>query len=265
MTARSLALLLLLSGGAAAQPARPDPARPDPARPDPARVAKRLAALRAETSRLDDELRAMRAESLAELRGLAEQKAALSARLASEQGRLAEAQTQIDAARAQDAQRVTKAEQVHAMVAQALLEIRAAVADTLPFRRPERLAALDDLSAALAGGRLSAVEVAARLWRFAEDELRLTAEIAETTAPITVADGEVRLLRALRVGMLMLYTLDSKGEFGALLRTDGVWRWRAVADVAIAAELNRLFADRAHKLHTGVYRLPIPTLAEVVP
>lgn len=256
--APSAALALLLSGAALAQP------RPA-TRPDPAVVARRLAELRAETSRLDDELRAIRAEGLAEVRGLADQKAQLQARLAAEDARRAEAEARLAVTGEATRQQTEDAEVVRSAVASGVVALRKAVAGSLPYRLSERLAVLDDLSAALEGGRLSSVEVAARLWRFADDELRLTSEIAQTTLPVTVAPGQVRLLDALRLGMVAMYTLDPKGEFGALLFTDGAWRWRPVADEPTRVALTRLFADRARKITQGVYRLPLPDLGEVTP
>ncbi|MCB9525634.1 MAG: DUF3450 family protein [Myxococcales bacterium] len=229
------------------------------AAPPVAERARALASLRRQIGLLEAELRSERDRGGAELAVLAQRTAQLEAQIAATKAHVAEHKAAVARAEAADADRAQASAALRAAVAQGAAALTAAIDDGLPYRRAERRAAVEQLDAAVQAQRVAAAEGAARLWRLAEDELRLAGEIARTATPVALSpNGPPRLVEAVKLGTVVLLTRLPEGGFGWLRRVDGVWRHDPLPAEADADEVARLFTDLDKRVRGGLYRLPVP-------
>lgn len=135
--------------------------------------------------------------------------------------------------------------------------MREYVQTSLPFKRSERLAVLDDMQAQLERGTLKAPRLANRLWSFYSDELRLTGDSAVYRQPIVI-QGQEHLVDVARLGMMSLYFRSDDGRFGYAARAGDDWIYRYLGGGVPADEVAALFGALRKQLDTGFYRLPYP-------
>lgn len=231
-----------------------------------ARWADELAKLRVEVEALDTQLRTERTQGLTQLRSLTRRKGALQL----EQDRVGIRQTTARRSLAEVLKRLKESKQqrnrIVPVLSKALVALRAVVAQSLPFRRSERLQALDDLKAKLDAGRIEADTALSRLWRYVEDELKLTAGVLRSRIPLRLSDkpgAPRRLVDVVRLGMITLFTRTKDGKLGQLRRDrTGTWRHRRLTDRAQIREVRRLFEALGKNLTEGAYRLPLPPVVK---
>lgn len=227
--------------------------------------ARELSELRSEISLLETRLRAERERGLARLRSLEGRRGEASARLDAVRSREASARRKLDDARERVAAREEKRTVYRPVVEEHLAKTRAAVEGSLPFRREERLAALDELATKLDSGALAPEKAATQLWRFIEDELRLTREVSLTKIPLRIEeDGPRHLTEVVRFGMVTLYTrcVDCGDlHFGQMVKgDDGRWRHEVLEDEASQQQVKALFESLEKNITEGAYELPLPPL-----
>lgn len=223
--------------------------------------AKILAGLRSDIGLAEAAVRAERARGLAELRGLAQRKARLEAEVAAERRRLQRVRDDQARAEATIAARSAKASTLKAAVLAGVDTLTPHIAAALPYRIVERQNALADLSAQVAGDRLDPAEGAARLWRFAEDELRLTAEVVRLSLPVDLGQGP-QLVEVVKLGMVTLLVRHPAGGFGRLVHSGDGWAYEAITDAQALEGVARFFDDLDRDIHGGVYPLPLAAPAQ---
>ena len=223
-----------------------------------AEQATTLANLRAEIGLAEAELRAERTRGLTEVQGLAQRKARLEAEVAAERRRVQAIRDDQARAEAQVAARGAAASDLRAAVLEGVEALSRPLQTGLPYRVAERQAALADLRVSVLAGRLDPAEGAAQLWRFAEDELRLTAEVARLSLPVDLGDGP-RLVEVVKLGMVALLVREPSQEgFGRLIRSDGTWAYTPIKDAVALEAVAHLFLDLDRDIQGGLYTLPLP-------
>ncbi len=221
--------------------------------------AKAIAGLRGEIGTLEAELVAERARATAEAQSLAQRIAQAQAQLAATQAHVRTHQDAVAQAEASDTARAAAQARLRDAVGVGVTVLGGAIDSSLPYRQAERRAALTRLADDLAGRRLAPAEAAARLWRLAEDELRLTGELARTATPVTLsAGGDPQLVEVVKLGMVVLLTRQPDGALGWLRRVGDAWRHDPLPAGADPDEVRRLFADLDKGVRGGLYRLPVP-------
>jgi len=136
-----------------------------------------------------------------------------------------------------------------------LAEVRSAVEGGLPFRVAERVAALDELRAAVERGEIPATKALGRLWAFVEDELRLARENAVDRQTVALGGVEV-LAEVARLGMAALLFRAPDGRVGFAARDGAGWTWRVVDDEADAASVTAVLDSLKKGIRTGAFELP---------
>lgn len=217
--------------------------------------AARLAALRAEVSALQEDISGRKDEVDAQLRALDAQRIDLDVQVRREELRLAQLGASLAEIQARQATDSGLDEQIAPVVLAGVAEVRTAVADGLPFRVAERLAALDDLRAAVERGELSATKALGRLWAFVEDELRLARENAVDRQTVTLGGVEV-LGEVARLGMAALLFRAPDGRVGHAVREGGGWTWRVLEDDADVAAVTGVIESLKKGIRTGAFELP---------
>lgn len=219
--------------------------------------AAELAALRREVETRATEIQLAKEELRGRLKAIDAQKMEIEVQIRREELRLAQIEGEGASRRAELADHASAHQSLGPAVRGAISEVRGQVERGLPFRTPERLAELDELSRQLEAGTLTAESATARLWAFVEDELRLTRESTLDRQIIPLADGEV-LAEVARLGMVALYFRADGGQTGAAVRDGEGWRWVVFTSRDEAKAVETLMDKLRHGVRSGGFSLPNP-------
>jgi hypothetical protein len=220
-----------------------------------ATLAENLVELRSQVDELASELSRNKEISRRELRSV-------STQIADAERRLHGVKTQIEGYERRIADQKEKvrlasqqAEDLKPAVLTAIESVRDSARARLPFKKEERLAALDELERQLEQGLLSPQRVTARLWKFVADEIRLTSESGLYRQVIELKDGEV-LADVIRVGMITMFFQTDDGRTGFMRRDERNWRWLAVDEPAARDKIRALFTSFQKGIRVGYFTLP---------
>jgi septal ring factor EnvC (AmiA/AmiB activator) len=216
--------------------------------------ASRRAQLRAEVEERSAELQDQRADVRSQLRALRSQRVEMEAQLRREELRQAQAEERILESRvALDT--ASDDAQLASVVRDSAEELRAPITKGIPFRQEERMKALDELVSAMERNELSPSQALARLWGFAEDELRLGKEVG-LHRQVIQRDGESLLVEVAHLGLVAVYYRTPDDEFGQAVRTNGGWSWKPVTDRDGRRQLDDLFLSLRRGVKEGWFELP---------
>lgn len=218
-------------------------------------LAASLASLRSDVETLATELSLQKEDLRNRLRAMDAEKADLSVRVRQEELRLEQLQQAVDAQVEARAATSEADEALRPVVVQGVATFRTTVEDSLPFRKGERLAELDEIERALASGERTPRESASRLWSFSEDELRLSKENALDRQVIEL-DGQEVLVDVARLGMVALYWRTDDGRLGKAEKTASGWAWVEYTDQADIVATAELFDALEKQIRTGFFELP---------
>lgn len=228
-------------------------------------LAKRLAELRSEVESLSSQVENKKADINAKLRSVRSQKADLEMQIQREEVRLEQLRQAVQ--KHQDriaAQNETRADLAPA-AKKAIGEVRHTVAQSLPFKRSERLAELDKLEEQLDDELISPQKATARLWQFLEDELRLARENG-LYRQIVEVDGDEVLADVARVGMIAIYFKTEDGRVGMAEKSAEGWKWTKVSGEENTKRVRNLFDSFKKNIRVGYFEIPnaLPAQAEQV-
>lgn len=217
-------------------------------------LSDRLIDLRADVERLNDELATAKEKHRNRMAALARQRGQLEAALVQASTQLTEISGQLVAAR-EDAQAAgADAEALMPVVLAVIEEAEQAVATSIPFKREQRLAELEELRTRLRQDVITPHKAVNSLWAFYEDQLRLTGDNGLYQQTVRI-DGQEQLADVARLGMVMMYYRTGDEHYGKVLRADGEWQYRPVA-----AQRRDLVADLfesfRRQVRTGYFKLP---------
>ncbi len=230
---------------------------------DTSELAARLAQLRGEVETLAQELSTKSTESKEAVRSLSRQRADLELELQREETRVQKLAATIAKRRAEIQAQKAKSDRHVPLFKESIVKVRSYVEGTLPFRREERLSALDKLDEQYKAGLLTAGRGLARLWSFVEDEFRMTRENGLYKQTVSV-DGEERLAEVVRLGMVMMFYKTEADDTGRAVKRDGKWSFDAVDDPDGQRAILELFSSFKKQIRVGYFELPnaLPQLSE---
>jgi hypothetical protein len=227
------------------------------AQPDVDAFAERLATLRAEVEELSSQVERKKETRRSRLRSLNNQKADLEFQLQREERRIAQLRARADRQREALADQNVSADELAPAVEDSMTMVRERIRRGLPFKRAERLQAVDDLERRLRQGTLSPQKASVRLWSLVEDELRLTRENGLYRQVIRLG-GEEMLVEVARLGMVAMYFRADDGRVGHVRRTGDEWQWIELADQDQHRRVDTLFETMRKQIRTGFFELPGP-------
>ncbi|MEL6345332.1 MAG: DUF3450 family protein [Myxococcota bacterium] len=220
--------------------------------------AEQLAQLRAEVEALSSELELEKEDLRGRLRALESQKVDLEVQIRREEMRLERLLAE------EEKQKLLLEESagiddLTPVVRKGIETFRATVESGLPFKRDERLKALEDLENQLTEGSMSPEKAASRLWAFSQDERRLTRENALDRQVIPL-NGEDILVDVARLGMIAMYFKTPDETYGmALPSSDGNgWTWTMLTNSGDSAQAEALFDALERGIRVGWFTLPQP-------
>jgi hypothetical protein len=219
--------------------------------------AAQLANLRREVETLSADLASRKEDLRADLRAIDGQKSEILVQIRREELRLAQVQGEAEARSAELATHASRGESLAPAVLSAISGVRDVVAHGLPLRLAERLGDLDALRAQLEGGTLNPEQAAARLWAFAEDELRLSRENGLDRQVVSVG-GEELLADVVHLGMVAMYFRAEGGRVGVAVRRGDTFAWELLEDGDAVRQVGLLFDKMKHGVRSGAFLLPGP-------
>jgi hypothetical protein len=232
---------------------------------DVGQLAARLAKLRGEVEQLAKELSTKSTESSDTIRSLARQRSDLELDVRREETRVQKLSVVIAKRRTEIQEEKAKGDKVVPLFTESLQKVREQVQVGMPFRKTERLAALDKIEEQDKSGLLTASRGLSRLWSFVEDEVRLTRESGLYKQTVHV-DGEDRLVEVVRIGMVMMFYKTEVDEVGkAVQADDGSWGYVAINDKAEQRAVLDIFTSFKKQVRIGFFELPnaLPPVSEV--
>lgn len=216
--------------------------------------AEELAKLRAEVEGLSEQLSADKDDARGKLRAIEAQKVELEVQVRRQELRLERLLDEEQKQRDLLAEADGGGGDLDATVFSAIADLRAHVAGGLPFKKEQRLSALDELKGKLGDGALTAEQTAARVWAFAEDERRLTRE-NNLDRQVVALGGEEVLVDVLRIGMVAMYWRAPDGTVGHTSREGSNWAY-SPATGSDADAIEGLFDAMGKGIRTGWFSLP---------
>lgn len=220
-------------------------------------MAERLAELRAEVDRLQQELDQAKADQRHKLEALGAQITQLEVEKRRQELALQELKNEWESL----SQKAPATSSTDAGLAESITRgvaaLRRYVETSLPFKRSERLQALNDLEAKLTAGTSSPKKLAGELWTLIEDELRLTREngLYRQTLPL---EGESALVEVAKLGMVMLFFKTPDGRYGLARRQEGGWHYEMVSQEGDRQRIAALMESLRKQIRQGYFELPNP-------
>jgi len=218
-------------------------------------LAQRLIALRGDVEQLNSELEQSREAQRAELLGLAQQRAQLTADLGRQQLGAQEARDRLQTAATERSGAGVADAALQPVLLAALAEFDRQVVAGLPFKVAERRAALAAIRVEIESGRLGSHRAANRVWAFIEDEFRLARETALHQQTLTL-DGANVLADVVKVGSMMLFFRSADGGVGYAERERAGWRWVVASEAGQQAQIEALFDALDKQIRQGYFELP---------
>ena len=129
---------------------------------------------------------------------------------------------------------------------------------SLPFKRDERLNALNEIQQELETKAVSAPRLANKLWAFVEDEIMLSKGNGIYRQVVTI-DSEEKLVDVARIGMMMLYYRDGAGNVGMAIKpenNDADWQFTYLNNKKDQNQIHILFDAFQKQVRFGKFTLP---------
>lgn len=220
--------------------------------------AKELESLRSQVDSLDAQVREARTSGLADIRALVGRRGELKLQLDRQEVRYRAAKSSVKSLEGKIAARKQSGEAFVPVVKEALGALREQIRKGLPYRVRQRLMALQEIEKEWQTGSTSTEGAAAKIWRFIEDELRLTEEVIFTKLPLTLNRGKARrMVRVARLGMVAMFAELGGGKYGHFVRDSKKrWRHQRIQKASVRKEVAKLFDALDKNILEGAYELP---------
>lgn len=230
---------------------------------DASQLAVRLAKLRGEVEQLAQQLSNQSSDSKEALRSLARQRSDLELEQQREETRVQKLSAAIAKRRAEMQAEKAKGDRLVPVYQEWIVKVRDHVARTMPFRKEERLAALDKIDEQYKSGLISAGRALSRLWSFLEDEFRMTRESGLYKQTIDV-DGDERLAEVVRVGMVTMFYKTDDGMVGHVTKHGDKWGYAPITAPDSQRQVLDLFSSFKKQIRVGYFELPnaLPELSQ---
>lgn len=218
-------------------------------------LTKELIELRDQVETLHGQLQAQKDEHKSRMKSYAMQKAELEANLQRETLKIKQIRQSIGKVQEQTKKKSVSSDELVPAVQSSIQKMREYVETSIPFKKKERLAGLDEIEQLLLSKTLPAEKAANRLWAFAEDELRMTRENGIFRQTVEI-DGEMRLTDVARLGTIMMFYKTGDNKVGMVQKGENGWSYVALVDPQATEQVVALFDGLQKQIRTGYYELP---------
>ncbi len=224
------------------------------------KLVDRIVELRGDVDELDAKLDSLKQQHKSEMSSLKRKEGQLKSKKENQELRIDKLEEKLAETRKQIDEAGVATKELEPVLHDAIAAARDYVKNSLPFKRKERLAAIDKIERQFDNGALEAPRVANRLWSFYADEIRLTGETGMFRQPIKI-NGEERLADVVRLGMMNLYFRTDDERYGYAVRTGDGWQFQYAEASQARERIAQLFDAQRKQIRTGFFRLPNPNAA----
>jgi len=218
-------------------------------------LAEELVSLRGQVESLNTELNRMQEQHRAEMNSLAAQKGDLEATRRREELRIRQLEEDLEENRERARQAGVAGEALVPVARQIVERLEAEIRQGFPFKTADRLDALEEIATQIESGAIDPPRAINRLWRFYEDELRLTRDNG-LYSQIIPLEGDRVLADIAKIGALAIYFQTDDGRAGYATRSGADWSFTVTESGAERQQIAELFDSLKKQIRTGLFELP---------
>lgn len=218
-------------------------------------ISEELVNIRQDIGQLHDQINFEKSRYNDQVRAFSNQQSDLEVKNSRAALNIKELERELDKLREENRQKRSAYDDVAPVLEEAITELRSTVAESLPFKRQDRLAALDEIEHKLTTNLITPNKAANQLWAFVEDELLLGRSTGIYNESIEV-DGEDRLVKVLRIGKLAMFYRTQDNQYGLLQKAGGEWQQRSLNGEAATNQLDSLFDSFNKNIRNGLFKVP---------
>lgn len=131
------------------------------------------------------------------------------------------------------------------------------VQEGIPFKKSERVDKLKKLKNRIELSKTTFYEAATELWRFMEDEIKLSDEIKFSKTVIEEKSGNVLYVDTIRFGMVLMYAENGE-NYTLYVNTGGETKKFLIDKEAEKTKVALLFSSLKRGVEGGLLSLPLP-------
>ena len=225
------------------------------ASPQADQMATEVIKLRQEVELLNDEYKTDREKILNDLKVLSVQKAELAANIRSEEIRKEQLLEKTSTLKQSINEASLDSESLQPILEQAIERLRESISESLPFKKSERLQALNELEERIQKQEISLVKAANHLWALYEDEKRLAKETSIHRQTITVGQQQ-KLAEVIKLGMMLMYFKTDDGLVGLVSKAESGWEYQAFRNEDKKQRTLAFFDSLKKQIRTGFFDIP---------
>jgi len=218
-------------------------------------LSEELVKIRQDISQLHDQINFEKSRYNDQVRAFANQKSDLEVKNSRAALNIQELNRELDKLRDENQQKRAAFDEVSPVLTDAIAKLRDTVAASLPFKREDRLEALDEIEHKLNTNLISPNKAANQLWAFVEDELILGRSSGLYNESIEVG-GDDKLVKVLRIGKLAMFYKTSENQYGLMRKVDGQWQQAPLDGKQVSARLDHLFDSFNKNIRNGLFQVP---------
>jgi hypothetical protein len=218
-------------------------------------LSEELVKIRQDISQLHDQINFEKSRYNDQVRAFASQKSDLEVKNSRAELNITELERELEKLRDENQQKHAAFDAITPALKSAIAALRESVAGSLPFKRQDRLDALDDIAHRLETSLMSPNKAANQLWAFVEDELMLGRSSGLYNESIEI-NGENTLVKVLRIGKLAMFYKTPDNQYGLLRRVKDDWQQFALDSKEARSQLDHLFDSFSKNIRNGQFTVP---------
>jgi len=221
-------------------------------------MSEKLIQLRGEVEQLNNEINFLKDEHKQEMNFIWSQKNEVKSEIERNKKLISRLKKELEKAKTKNLETGLSAEQLLPEFKQSIVQVRDYVNTSMPFKKQERLAALDEIDHQVTKELISVQRGFNKLWAFVEDEIRLTKESGLYQASIQLSNQDRKqLVDVARIGMMKMYFKTQEGQFGQVSGQPGTWSYELIEKESDQDNVKYLFDSMQKQIRTGLFVLPI--------
>ena len=218
-------------------------------------LSEELVKIRQDIGQLHDQINFEKSRYNDQVRAFSNQKSDLEVKNSRAALNISELERELEKLREENKQKRAAYDEVTPVLEEAITQLRETVAQSLPFKRKDRLDALDEIEHKLQTSLITPNKAANQLWAFVEDELILGRSSGLYNESIEIG-GEDRLVKVLRIGKLAMFYRTQDNQYGLLQRVSGKWQQQSLDGEEAGSQLDYLFDSFNKNIRNGLFKVP---------
>lgn len=218
-------------------------------------ISQELVEIRQQISSLHDEISFKKDSFNDQLRSYSNQKADLDVKISRADLNIKDLQRELEKLQQANKEKTEAFDEVSPVLKNVISQLKVSLADSIPFKLPQRLQALDDIEHRLVTNIITPNKAANQLWAFVEDELILGRSSGIYNESLNIA-GEEKLVKVLRIGKIAMFYKTSDSQYGVIKQENDTWQQASISGDQNTRELDVLFDSFNKNIRNGLFSVP---------